>query len=117
MRRAVIAVLVGIVATLAGCGPSAQQQRACEMYLDAGGYRQWTYEEWRERDAAVREEVRKSRLAARTAEVAALEGAAASRSERARAELVDYYDVKRTPTELAEAFGEYGDSNRRARLP
>jgi hypothetical protein len=30
-------IIVLIAALLAGCGPSAQQRRACEMYADAGG--------------------------------------------------------------------------------
>jgi len=29
--------LLGLGATLAGCGPSALQQRACEMWADEGG--------------------------------------------------------------------------------
>jgi len=38
MRRAMIVALIGVGATLAaGCGPSALQRRACDMYAEAGG--------------------------------------------------------------------------------
>ncbi len=37
MQRAVIVMLIGIGATIFGCGPTELQRRACDMYVDAGG--------------------------------------------------------------------------------
>jgi hypothetical protein len=37
MQRAVIVMLIGIGATVSGCGPTELQRRTCDMYVDAGG--------------------------------------------------------------------------------
>jgi hypothetical protein len=47
VMRAVIVVLLGLGATLAGCGPSALEQRVCEMWGDEGGSNR-TVAEWLE---------------------------------------------------------------------
>ncbi len=38
--------VVLVAAALAGCGPSAQQRRACEMYVEADGGKPETVESW-----------------------------------------------------------------------
>jgi hypothetical protein len=37
MSMKIVSLVVVALMLLAGCGPSAQEQRACEMYVEAGG--------------------------------------------------------------------------------
>jgi hypothetical protein len=45
MRWAVVIALAGTV-LLAGCGPSALQQRACDLFVEAGGARERDHAYW-----------------------------------------------------------------------
>jgi hypothetical protein len=45
MRWALLIALGGVV-LLAGCGPSALQQRACDLFVDAGGARERDHSYW-----------------------------------------------------------------------
>ena len=45
MRRAFGIALVGTV-LVAGCGPTALQQRACDLFVEAGGEREHAHAYW-----------------------------------------------------------------------
>jgi hypothetical protein len=46
MKWACLIALGGTVLFLAGCGPSALQQRACDLFVDAGGAREHDHAYW-----------------------------------------------------------------------